>query len=101
MKNGGSQSDESTIVHAVAPIRICDIGGWTDTWFAKHGAIFNIAVYPYVEVQVREHPGDVEGLVRIQLENYDVTYTRHSGEVKVRSESLVRLPFRRTRLFAA
>lgn len=24
-------------VNAVAPIRICDIGGRTDTWFAKRG----------------------------------------------------------------
>ena len=30
------------VVNAVAPIRICDNGGWTDTWFAKHGKIFNI-----------------------------------------------------------
>src|SRR3954452_16878064 len=40
------------IINAVAPIRICDNGGWTDTWFAKHGKVFNIAVYPYAEVQV-------------------------------------------------
>ena len=32
------------IVNSVAPIRICDNGGWTDTWFAKYGKIFNIAV---------------------------------------------------------
>jgi D-glycero-alpha-D-manno-heptose-7-phosphate kinase len=40
------------VINAVAPIRICDNGGWTDTWFAGQGAIFNIGVYPYVEVQV-------------------------------------------------
>ena len=40
------------IINGVAPIRICDNGGWTDTWFAKTGKIFNIGVYPYVEVQV-------------------------------------------------
>lgn len=43
-------------INAIAPIRICDIGGWTDTWFAKHGAIFNIGVYPYAEVQIRQSP---------------------------------------------
>lgn len=37
-------------LHAQAPIRICDIGGWTDTWFAKYGSIFNIAVSPYAQV---------------------------------------------------
>jgi D-glycero-alpha-D-manno-heptose-7-phosphate kinase len=40
------------IINCVAPIRICDNGGWTDTWFAKRGKIFNIGVYPYVEVQL-------------------------------------------------
>ncbi|HEY3231697.1 MAG TPA: GHMP kinase, partial [Roseiflexaceae bacterium] len=44
------------VINAIAPIRICDIGGWTDTWFAGHGKIFNIGVYPYVEVQVTVHP---------------------------------------------
>ena len=24
-----------------APVRICDIGGWTDTWFYPEGAVFN------------------------------------------------------------
>lgn len=28
-----------------APVRICDIGGWTDTWFAAHGKTFNITVW--------------------------------------------------------
>ena len=44
------------IINAVAPIRICDNGGWTDTWFAQHGAIFNIGVYPYAEVQIEVGP---------------------------------------------
>jgi hypothetical protein len=29
-------------VNAVAPIRICDIGGWTDTWF-ENMARFSIS----------------------------------------------------------
>lgn len=37
---------------ATAPIRICDNGGWTDTWFARHGTVFNIGVTPCVEVEV-------------------------------------------------
>ncbi len=41
------------IVNAAAPIRICDNGGWTDTWFAGHGKVFNIGVHPSVEAQVR------------------------------------------------
>ena len=40
------------VINSAAPIRICDNGGWTDTWFAGHGSVFNIAVSPYAEVQV-------------------------------------------------
>ncbi len=39
-------------VRASAPTRICDNGGWTDTWFAEFGQIFNIAIEPRVHVEV-------------------------------------------------
>jgi D-glycero-alpha-D-manno-heptose-7-phosphate kinase len=62
-------------VNAVAPIRICDNGGWTDTWFAGHGKVFNNAVYPYVEVQMRVLPrkGEHERFT-IHAENYGERY---------------------------
>jgi len=62
------------IINAVAPIRICDNGGWTDTWFAGYGKIFNIGVYPYAEVQVEVVEGD-RGRVTIHAENYGEKYT--------------------------
>ena len=34
-------------------MRICDIGGWTDTWFAVHGQVLNIAVTPGVHAELR------------------------------------------------
>ena len=40
------------IINSIAPCRICDIGGWTDTYFAKTGEVLNIAIYPYVKVQL-------------------------------------------------
>lgn len=46
----------SKVINAAAPVRICDNGGWTDTWFAQYGAVFNIAVSPYAEVQVEVFP---------------------------------------------
>jgi D-glycero-alpha-D-manno-heptose-7-phosphate kinase len=59
------------IINGVAPIRICDNGGWTDTWFAKTGKIFNIGVYPYVEVQVEVfHRDDQPQPVVVFAENY-------------------------------
>lgn len=62
-------------VHAVAPIRICDNGGWTDTWFAGHGKVLNLAVYPYVEVQMRVFAGAGEReRFSIHAENYGERY---------------------------
>jgi D-glycero-alpha-D-manno-heptose-7-phosphate kinase len=63
------------VINSVAPIRICDNGGWTDTWFAEHGKIFNIGVYPYVEVQIEVYPyqGQKERIV-IYAENYGHRY---------------------------
>ena len=46
------QDTPDVVVNSVAPIRICDNGCWTDTWFAGHGAVFNIAVSPLAEVQI-------------------------------------------------
>src|SRR5688500_7839854 len=67
------------IINALAPIRICDNGGWTDTWFAKHGKVFNIAVYPYAEVQLAvfgrvHHAIRDQPRVTIFAENYGERY---------------------------
>lgn len=37
-------------VRAHAPVRICDVGGWTDTWFGSPGQVCSVAVSPGVEV---------------------------------------------------
>ena len=62
-------------VNSVAPIRICDLGGWTDTWFAKRGAVLNFGVYPYVQCQlcVSEARGG-KGHFTIHAENYGDRY---------------------------
>jgi len=64
------------IINCVAPIRICDNGGWTDTWFAKHGKIFNIGVYPYVEVQVEVfRNAGADQQIMVFAENYGQRFT--------------------------
>ena len=63
------------IINSIAPIRICDNGGWTDTWFAEHGKIFNIGVYPYAEVQIEvfAYEGQKDRIV-INAENFGERY---------------------------
>ncbi|MGH2542534.1 MAG: GHMP kinase [Ardenticatenaceae bacterium] len=71
----------SRIINAVAPIRICDNGGWTDTWFAGHGKIFNIGVYPYAEVQIEVlPPSDQADRIVIHAENYGERYVLRQEE---------------------
>lgn len=66
------------VINGVAPIRICDNGGWTDTWFAEYGKIFNIGVYPYVEVQIEVfHCADCEERIVLYAENYGDRYAVH------------------------
>ena len=63
------------IINSVAPIRICDNGGWTDTWFAEYGNIFNIGVYPFAEVQIEVYPQEsMEERIIINAENFGERY---------------------------
>lgn len=63
------------VINSAAPIRICDNGGWTDTWFAGHGSIFNIGVYPYAEVQIHVYPSaSRENRITINAENFGERY---------------------------
>jgi D-glycero-alpha-D-manno-heptose-7-phosphate kinase len=59
-------------IHAIAPIRINDIGGWTDTWFSKQGKVLNTAVFPLVEVRIKtlENREKMDQRVLARLENY-------------------------------
>ena len=41
---------EVRAVRAHAPVRVCDVGGWTDTWFGSPGQVCSIAVSPGVQV---------------------------------------------------
>src|SRR5512143_3172544 len=76
------------VVKCTAPIRICDLGGWTDTWFAGTGKVLNLAVFPSVEVTVitrsrKRH----EPPIRIHAENYHDSY-----DINARSRSWAKHP---------
>jgi len=72
---------------ALAPIRICDLGGWSDTWFAKHGSVLNIAVKPYAQciMEVRQVEEGAERFFvtvddygdRYKIDPQNVTFGKH------------------------
>ena len=70
---------------ARAPVRFCDLGGWTDTRIVPRGAVLNFAarLYTYVTLSVKEGAGgvtleslDTDERLRLQdvrrIENYGV-----------------------------
>jgi len=66
----------ATRITATAPVRTCDCGGWTDTWFARHGAVFQVAVNPGVRVvvQVEAAPPGPPAPVLLAAENFGDRY---------------------------
>jgi D-glycero-alpha-D-manno-heptose-7-phosphate kinase len=63
-------------ISSTAPTRICDNGGWTDTWFARRGVIFNIAVTPAVEVQLSVYDHNSSSApFTINAQNYSERYS--------------------------
>jgi D-glycero-alpha-D-manno-heptose-7-phosphate kinase len=70
-------SEIARVIRSSAPVRICDNGGWTDTWFARHGTVFNIAVSPLVEVEVRAQSGHLRPAAErivLHVENFGDHY---------------------------
>jgi len=52
--------DGMRIIRSRAPVRVCDMGGWTDTWFCKRGAVLSLAVDLYTHVRlVGNDTGDI------------------------------------------
>ena len=79
-----SETLRRVVIRSAAPVRICDLGGWTDTWFARQGCVLNLAVEPCVEVQVSFGPeadtntdgGTGEPPLTIHAENFGPAYVR-------------------------
>jgi len=59
------------IIFSRAPVRVCDIGGWTDTWFCEKGAVFNISVDLYSYIRILPKINDKS--IKIISENLDLT----------------------------
>jgi D-glycero-alpha-D-manno-heptose-7-phosphate kinase len=69
------------IITATAPVRTCDCGGWTDTWFARRGAVFHVAVNPGVRVVVCARTAVSSGpdAIVLHAENYGDRYALVPG----------------------
>lgn len=68
-------------IKTTTPTRICDLGGWTDTWFSPKGILLNIAVEPGVDVCVTEVQSDNEK-IHVQLKNFNTDYVFNLSQNK-------------------
>jgi D-glycero-alpha-D-manno-heptose-7-phosphate kinase len=75
------------VIEASAPVRICDIGGWTDTWFGGPGRVLNLAVAPGVRVSIRAATG--HDPVVLDVENFGDRYTVVPGAPRVARHPLL------------
>ncbi len=84
-KLDGSADNFARLIHSRAPLRINDIGGWTDTWFAGQGRVLNMAVAPPVEVQVKafENKEKRKKRVLVHTENYAESFWVHPEKPSV------------------
>ncbi|MEJ2252465.1 MAG: hypothetical protein P8Y70_18080 [Candidatus Lokiarchaeota archaeon] len=57
------------ILTSRAPVRILDLGGWTDTWFCKSGAVLNFAIDRYSYVKLIPN---YKNKIRIKSENLNI-----------------------------
>jgi len=73
----------------MAPVRICDIGGWTDTWFSRHGAVFNIGIKPYVEVTISTYRQIKDRKIILILENFKDTYSLNPDKIECGKHPLI------------
>ncbi len=65
------------VVHSSAPVRIADLGGWTDTWFAGSGVVCSLAVQPGASASISAVSGG--GNVVIDAVDFGDRYSLAEG----------------------
>ena len=61
-------------IESSAPTRVCDLGGWTDTWFAQYGRVLNLAVQPSVHVHLRASRCQAEPRITLNAQEVGEAY---------------------------
>ncbi|MCB0970949.1 MAG: hypothetical protein KDA97_05455, partial [Acidimicrobiales bacterium] len=57
---------------ARTPVRVADVGGWTDTWFGSPGQVCSLAMGPAVEVEAAMVARPEDGVVHLRAPAVDL-----------------------------
>jgi D-glycero-alpha-D-manno-heptose-7-phosphate kinase len=80
---------EQNVIEVSVPVRICDLGGWTDTWFGGPGRVLHVAVKPGVVVRIDARPARGNDSVVLELENFGERYAVGSAASRVARHPLL------------
>jgi len=78
-----------------APVRICDIGGWTDTWFYPEGAVFSICIDLFSHVKIVPNNTSkikiISENLNIQTEIQDIRKIEYNGNLDLLKAAVKRM----------
>ena len=78
-----------------APVRILDIGGWTDTWFYPNGAVFNVCIDLYSHSRIVKNDSNKTRIIAENLgqivEITDLTKIAYDGKLDLLKAALKKL----------
>ena len=82
------------VLVASAPVRTADLGGWTDTWFARSGVVCSIALDERAEVHLAHDPaaGGVVLAVELTGERYRVAPDALPGHHPMLERAIATIP---------
>ena len=89
----------SNIIFSRAPVRICDIGGWTDTWFYPKGAVFNICIDLFSHVRIVPINTDkikiISENLNLRVEIQDIREIEYNGNLDLLKAAVKRMGIER------
>lgn len=73
------RGDDPVAVSVAVPVRVADVGGWTDTSFGAPGRVCNVAVTPGVSVDATFHRDETRAGVDVHLVAPDIGLDQRLG----------------------
>ena len=85
----------NNVIFSRAPVRICDIGGWTDTWFYPKGTVFNICIDLFSHVKIIPNNTNkikiISENLNLQTEIQDISKIEYNGNIDLLKAAVKRM----------